>query len=521
MDYDQNFIDLIASCPADFKAALDSLPIGVIATNSEGVVIYYNTAHSLIDEIDRETMLGSVEMELLKGTDLLGLCQKYARPFLGFIYPYRTFKNKEINAAFWDTPIYKDGKVVAAICFTQVIDTDYDKKQTKYKHWPATATINTPASRMVGSSQIFSKAVNQARQGARGPLPVLLTGATGTGKEVFARYIHRLSSRREGPFLAINCAAIPGDLLEGMLSGTTKGSFTGALDRPGLFEEASGGILYLDELDSMPLSLQPKLLRVLQEMSVRRLGSSKEKSLDVKLISSISCPLHEAIDKGRMRPDISYRLAVLTVEIPSLKDRLDDLEELINYFLFIYNDLLGRNLEAVEDGLLKLFYHYSWPGNVRELEHLLAGAANLADPEERYLDWDHLTETYKKIFTSLIVERTSSVPSPALGNNPPASEENTPTSEPFFTFPKTFVYPAIPNDELPAAINTPPAAAENSPAVSTAADSGSIRRSWIKEREQAEKEEIEAALRASVGNVTMAAEFLGMSRQQLTYRLSK
>ena len=165
------------------------------------------------------------------------------------------------------------------------------------------ATFDT----LIGASQKFKKAVAIGRAAALSPSPVLLSGETGVGKEMFAESIHNHSERRARPFVTINCAAIPQDLLEGLLFGTVKGAFTGAEDKAGLFEQAQGGTLFLDELDSMPLKLQPKLLRVIQDKAVRRVGSDREFRFDLKIISAIGSEADEALTAERLRPDLFYR----------------------------------------------------------------------------------------------------------------------------------------------------------------------------------------------------------------------
>jgi arginine utilization regulatory protein len=243
-----------------------------------------------------------------------------------------------------------------------------------------------------------------------------------------ARLAHEHSSRSALPFLPINCAAIPLQLLEGLLFGTTKGSFTGALDRPGLFEEANGGTVYLDEIDSMPMELQPKLLRLLQEMRVSRLGSSREMALDVRIIGSIGSTAQEALEQGRIRPDLFYRLAVIVLHVPPLRERLNDLDELINYFVAKYNQQLRRKVVGFDDQVIGWFRRYSWPGNIRELENLVAGAINMAG-NETVLTVDHLP--YHYVFLRGQEEQPSEpIASPAESTESLATEQTSVSSEP-------------------------------------------------------------------------------------------
>ena len=208
---------------------------------------------------------------------------------------------------------------------------------------------------------------------------VLLVGETGTGKEIFAQSIHRSSKRNQKKFVALNCAAIPDSLIESMLFGTQKGSFTGSENRPGFFEEAQGGTLFLDELNSMSLSMQSKILRALQENSFRRVGGQKDISMDVRIISSCNKDPFQCIADNQLRKDLFYRLSTVMIELPSLSMHMEDLEELIQYHLSATAYQYVHSATVLDAPVMELFQSYSWPGNVRELFHVLDYAQNLAD----------------------------------------------------------------------------------------------------------------------------------------------
>lgn len=227
--------------------------------------------------------------------------------------------------------------------------------------------------------------------------PVFIYGETGTGKELFAHAIHTAGRRREKPFIVQNCAAIPDSLLESILFGTAKGSFTGAVESPGLFEAAEGGTIFLDEINSMPLHLQAKLLRVLQDGSVRRVGGGAEKQVDVRIITAASDSPEECLEKKSIRRDIFYRLCVLTMHIPPLRERKNDIEILLHYFITRYNPILRRSIRAVSKSVLDQFMEYSWPGNVRELEHIVEYALHMAGPQESILQYEHIAERFKDL----------------------------------------------------------------------------------------------------------------------------
>jgi two-component system response regulator AtoC len=211
---------------------------------------------------------------------------------------------------------------------------------------------------------------------------VLITGESGTGKELVARATHSRSSRKAAPFVAINCGAIPENLLESELFGHKKGAFTDATaDRRGLFEEANGGTLFLDEIGELPLNLQVKLLRVLHEEGIRRLGDTKDIKVDVRIIAATHRDLGADVKAGRFREDLFYRIHVLSIHIPPLRERREDVNLLIDHFLTRNNARLGTSIRGVSTEARKLLLEYAWPGNVRELENTIERAMVLAESD--------------------------------------------------------------------------------------------------------------------------------------------
>ncbi len=214
-------------------------------------------------------------------------------------------------------------------------------------------------------------------------VPVLITGESGTGKEVVARTIHDLGPRSRRPFIGVNCGAIPGNLLEGELFGHTKGAFTGAdRDRKGLFREAAGGTLLLDEIGEMPSSMQPGLLRVLQESKVRPVGGNEEESVDVRVVAATNRSLPAMVEEGTFRQDLFYRLRVIEVAIPPLRERAEDIPILVDHFLGVFAARYQRPRKSVSRDALRLFEDWPWPGNVRELENVLLNAWLMSDEDE-------------------------------------------------------------------------------------------------------------------------------------------
>jgi DNA-binding NtrC family response regulator len=232
---------------------------------------------------------------------------------------------------------------------------------------------------ILGRSKAMQSVFEQIRAVADTDAPVLLLGDSGSGKELVARAIHWHSGRRDGPFVAVNCAAIPETLLESELFGHEKGAFTGAdRKRRGLFVEAQGGTLLLDEIAEMPQSLQVKLLRALQDRVVRPVGGNEEIKVDLRLLSATNRDLPAFVRQGKFREDLYYRLAVIPIRIPSLRERPEDIPILAEHFLKRAAAGMGKEIEGFDEEALKWLHSHSWPGNVRELENVVERAATLA-----------------------------------------------------------------------------------------------------------------------------------------------
>ncbi|OGQ73584.1 MAG: histidine kinase [Deltaproteobacteria bacterium RIFOXYA2_FULL_42_10] len=211
---------------------------------------------------------------------------------------------------------------------------------------------------------------------------VLLTGGSGTGKELVARALHYNGNRRDKSFIAVNCGAIPENLLESELFGHVKGAFTDAVrNKNGLFEEADGGTIFLDEIGELPKDLQVKLLRVIQEGELRRVGDSKSRKIDVRIIAATAKDLMEEIKKGNFREDLFYRLNVVPIKIPPLRERQGDIPLLVNHFIERYAKKFGKAVKGISDMAMNLLISYAWPGNVRELENIIERAVILEDTE--------------------------------------------------------------------------------------------------------------------------------------------
>lgn len=237
---------------------------------------------------------------------------------------------------------------------------------------------------IIGKSKAFSKVIDKAKLASKSNSTVFIQGESGTGKELFARAIHDESERCHKPFVAINCAAIPESLIESELFGYTDGSFTGALKggKPGKFEVADGGTIFLDEIGDMPIHLQSKLLRVLQEREVERIGAKYATAIDVRVIAATHQALSDLIEKKMFREDLFYRLNVIPIQLLPLRERMDDVLPLANFFLNRYNDKLNKNIIGFKSSVEAFFMKHLWKGNVREMENTVEYAVNMCQNDE-------------------------------------------------------------------------------------------------------------------------------------------
>ena len=244
---------------------------------------------------------------------------------------------------------------------------------------------------LIGGSRAFALIRTLIERIKDADAPVFIYGESGTGKELVARAIHSRGRRHAGPFIAVNCGAIPDQLLESELFGHTRGSFTGALrDKPGLLEEADGGTFFLDEIGDLSLPLQAKLLRLLQEKEIRRIGETRTRRVNVRFVSATNKELEKEIEQGRFRMDLYYRLRILTIEVPPLRERKADLLLLINHFVDRYGREMGREKTYISPGAMELMMDYPWPGNIRELQNELQRCLVLAGGD-RLIREEHLS----------------------------------------------------------------------------------------------------------------------------------
>ncbi|MCH2409296.1 sigma-54 dependent transcriptional regulator [Myxococcota bacterium] len=279
----------------------------------------------------------------------------------------------------------------------------------------STRTVNTDE-RLVGRSKALLEVFKTVGRVASSDVSVLITGESGTGKELVARAIHSASARCELPFIAINAAAIPHELLESELFGHERGAFTGAVDRRlGRFREANGGTLFLDEIGDMPIALQSKLLRVLQSGQVTPVGGEKPIKSDVRIVTATHRDLDNAVSEGAFREDLLYRLRVIPIDIPPLRDRNEDIEVLANYFMNRYGAKIGSGVGRLSDDCVEFLKRYHWPGNVRELENavkrgVVLSASEVLTPNDfKFLETDHVFENTSSLEEIVARETDSSL----------------------------------------------------------------------------------------------------------------
>ncbi|MDQ0256121.1 arginine utilization regulatory protein [Evansella vedderi] len=444
---------------------LDAVDVGIHIINQEGKSVIYNRKMSEIEDMDKEDVLNKSIMEIFlfqseEESRLLqalrkGSVRKNARQ------TYFNFKGQEITTINDTFPLVHEGNIIGAV--------EIAKDITKIERLTRVSAQEKPEARytfdqIIGQSRSIREVIEGAQKATRTTSSVLIFGETGTGKELFAQSIHNGSERASKAFISQNCAALPDTLIEGILFGTVKGAFTGATEHPGLFEQAHGGTLMLDEINSLSAPLQAKLLRAIQEKTIRRIGDTKDRPIDVRIIATLNEDPLKAIEKNDLREDLYYRLSVVYIVVPPLRERKEDIPLLVEHFINKYNQRFQLNVPSVSEGVLNLFFEYDWPGNIRELEHMIEGAMNLIHYDEE-IDYTHLPTHVRTKF--------------------PLYE----------TFTKPLTAFSIPESEATKPLQ-----------------------SFM---EEAEMLYIDQVLKHHQGNITQAAKNLGISRQSLQYRMKK
>jgi len=375
---------------------------GIHIVDKNGTTLVYNKAMERIEGLAAEQVIGKYLLDVfptwqIENSTLLSAINKQQSVHKE-MQSYLNLKGKKITTMNTTFPIFHEGIVIGAVEIAKNLTNvsnmseqiiELQERLMKPEKPQKRSTVYYDFESILGQNKKLLEAIKMAKRAAMSNSSVLIEGETGTGKELFAQSVHSGSNRREKPFIAQNCAAFPESLLESILFGTVKGSFTGALDKPGLFEQANRGTLLLDEINSMSITLQAKLLRVLQEGYIRRIGGSKDVIVDVRIIATTNESLLELVEKGDFRKDLFYRLNVINIKIPSLRERLDDVRLLSDYFIRLYNEKLGKDVWMMGKDVEELFLDYTWPGNIRELQNMIETAMNMV-VDEHVITKEHL-----------------------------------------------------------------------------------------------------------------------------------
>lgn len=469
---------------------LEKIQEAVYLVDSSGKLVYINNAAEKLEQVERNKLVGKhieeiykyIKFHSRKNSPCLEVL-KSQLPRLNENLEWFTPAGSIVNAIVNTYPVFHQDKLIGAIQIAEKVDNIRNRLRNFDIRYKKSYTLNKKAINngtvyifddIIGRSEAMQKAISTAKKYATQTLPVLIYGETGTGKELFAQSIHNASPFVKGPFVPINCAAIPETLLESILFGTVKGAYTGAIDKSGLFEQANNGTIFLDEINSMPLSLQAKLLRALQEKEIQRIGSNKRIPINCRVLSAINKEPNKAIADGELREDLFYRLSTGIILIPPLRERGDDLELLISYFIQKCNYELNVNISSVDSGLLKLFHNYKWPGNVRELANMIESSMSMVGELDDKLTIEHL---------SLYSIRR-------LYNDRAYNVDN-------FVLKK--------NKSLEPSLNMPPV------------NCGKLNEMLYRY----EKNILTQALKATGGNLTHCGKRLGISRQNLTHKIKK
>ncbi len=383
-------------------AILHTIDEGIHVVNQKGYTIFYNRIAAIHDGMKQQEVIGKHILEVFPSLnhDTSTILQVLAtkKPIINRYQQYTNKKGELVVTVNTTLPILQEGNLIGAVEIAKDIKRIKELSEKVHELQEKVYYQQVPPNKQKNQAYKFSDIITQnrkmfeiidlAKKIADSPSPVLIQGETGTGKELIVQALHYESRRRHKPFIAQNCAAMPASLLESILFGTVKGSFTGAENRAGLFELAHQGTIFLDEIHAMPTELQTKLLRVLQEKLVRRVGDNVNRAVDVRIITATNVPAEIAVEKGLIRPDLYYRISVIPIILPPLRERKDDIPLLTKHFISKFNQQFEKSVVRISNQVMKAFLAYNWPGNIRELEHIIEYAMNIVDGRE--IDLEHL-----------------------------------------------------------------------------------------------------------------------------------
>lgn len=379
-----------------FEAIIHSTQDAISVCDEKGTQILINPAYTRITGLNAEDVLNKpCTVDIAEGESMHMQVLRTKKPVRGV--PMKVGPNRRevvVNVA----PILVDGKLRGSVGIIHDIheikhlNEELERAKSLIRRMQAKYTFDD----IIGSGELMQTAVELARRAAETPATVLLRGESGTGKELFAHAIHNASSRKNGPFVRVNCAAIAESLLESELFGYVEGAFTGALrgGKKGFFEEADSGTIFLDEIGEVNPAVQAKLLRVLQEKEVVRVGATKPVTIDVRIIAATNANLEQRIKDGTFREDLYYRLNVIPIFIPPLRARKEDLPLLVDYLRRKFGQEYGRKVARITPEVLDMLVAYDWPGNVRELENIISRTIINMQYNEEYILPGHVPQLH-------------------------------------------------------------------------------------------------------------------------------
>jgi len=389
-----------------YETILDNIYNGVMITDPEGKIIFFSKTYGNFLGIDPQGTVGKNCIDVIENTRM-DIVAKTGIPEID--QPHRIMGQDMVVQRI---PIKMEGKVIAVygqVMFKDVRDVQALARKLNFleskvelyeKELESLRSSKYTINHIVGKGEKIIELKRSALKAAQTNAPVLIIGESGTGKELFAHAIHYASDRRPYPFIRLNCAAIPKDLLEAELFGYEPGAFTGAgsKGKPGKFELAHRGSIFLDEISDLPLEMQPKLLRVLEEKETERLGGTRLTKCDFRLIAATQEDLEKCVEEGKFRKDLYYRLNVIPIQIPPLRERKEDIPVIADHLILTLNKDLGTNVTRISPEVLNIFENYDWPGNVRELSNILERILYSIDDES--IQIRHLPIFLKSIGTA-------------------------------------------------------------------------------------------------------------------------
>ncbi|MDM5225840.1 sigma 54-interacting transcriptional regulator [Cytobacillus sp. NJ13] len=391
----------------ELEAAIHACQEGIYICDADLKCVRLNSAYTRITGLTEEELIGRTSIELEENGTIskaVAVIVKREKKVVSLIQKFRSGKNVLVTG----TPVYKEGKLFRIVITARDLSeltllenqlNDAEERSERYLRELSLYKEHVKSEKIIANSPQMKLILNLIPKVSKADSPVLLLGESGTGKEVLARLIHETRNGGDSPFIKVNCGAIPGDLLESELFGYVKGAFTGASEKgkPGLIEIAENGSLFLDEVGELPLKLQVKLLRVLQDFEVTRLGSTKSKKVSFRLICATNRPLKEMMEKGEFREDLFYRINVLPITIPPLRERKEDI---IPFILKTTDKLSSRygTLKTISTDVFKILESYRWPGNIRELENVI---------ERIFIMTDETSITVKDLPSNIAADKVS------------------------------------------------------------------------------------------------------------------